>query len=274
LPQRKKIMTPEEKEKNLQRQIARLKSVLIALSGGTDSAYLSHIAAGTDALHVLAATVQTPYMHQDEIQDARSFCLHNKIKHLVISLDMIGEIASNPEDRCYRCKKKMMENLRKIAGDYNIQTICDGTNADDLNDYRPGARALGEYGIFSPLKDAEMTKEDIRQCSRNAGLQTWNKPANACLLTRFPHNKEIAIQDLQNVEQAERFLDSLGFSGSRVRIHDKITRIELQPDHLEKPFPDECRRKVIQKFKQLGYQHITLDLEGYRTGTMDQERSS
>ena len=274
MPQRKKIMTPEEKEKNLQRQIARLKSVLIALSGGTDSAYLSHIAAGTDALHILAATVQTPYMHQDEIQDARSFCLHHKIKHLVISLDMIGEIASNPEDRCYRCKKKMMENLRKIAGDYNIQTICDGTNADDLNDYRPGARALGEYGILSPLKDAAMTKEDIRQCSRNAGLQTWNKPANACLLTRFPHNKEIAIQDLQNVEQAERFLDSLGFSGSRVRIHDKITRIELQPDHLEKPFPDECRRKVIQKFKQLGYQHITLDLEGYRTGTMDQERSS
>ena len=268
-------MTPEEKEKNLKRQIARFKSVLIALSGGTDSAYLSYIAAaGTDPLPVLAATIQTPYMHQHEIHDAQSFCLHHRIKHLVIPLDMTDEIASNPEDRCYRCKKNLMERLKKVANDFNIQVIFDGTNVDDLNDYRPGMKALDECGILSPLRDAEMTKEDIRQCSRNAGLQTWNKPANACLLTRFPHNKRVAIQDLRNVEQAEQFLDFLGFEGSRVRVHDKITRIELQPDHLKKPFPDEWRHKVIQKFKQLGYQHITLDLEGYRPGTMDQERPS
>jgi len=267
-------MTSEEKEKNLKKQLARLKSVLIAFSGGTDSAYLSYIATGIDSLHVLAVTIQTPYMHQHEIQEAQSFCLHHKIKHLVISLDMTNEIASNPEDRCYRCKKNLMATLKKIADDFNIQTILDGTNVNDLNDYRPGMKALGEYGILSPLKDAEMTKKDIRQCSRNSGLQTWNKPANACLLTRFPHNKKIAIQDLQNVEQAEQFLDFLGFRGSRVRVHDKITRIELQPDHLKIPFPDECRRKIVQKFKQLGYQHITLDLEGYRSGTMDQERLS
>jgi uncharacterized protein len=266
-------MTPEEKEKNLQGQIARLKSVLIALSGGTDSVYLTHTAAGIDSLQVIAATIQTPYMHGHEIQDAQSFCRRHKIKHLVISLDMAGEIASNPEDRCYRCKKNLMETLKKTASDFNIQAVFDGTNFDDLHDYRPGMKALDECGIISPLKDAGMTKEDIRYLSRNAGLQTWNKPANACLLTRFPHNKKVTIQDLRDVEQAERFLDALGFEGSRVRIHDKTARIELQPHHLKKPFPNECRQKVIREFKQLGYQRITLDLEGYRSGTMNQERS-
>lgn len=267
-------MKPEEKERNLKRQIARLKNVLIAFSGGTDSAYLSYIAARVDSLSVLAATIQTPYMHQHEMQNARSFCFHHKIKHLVIPLDMADEIAFNPDERCYCCKKNMMRILKKTAVDFNIQAIFDGTNVDDLSDYRPGMKALGECGILSPLKDAEMTKEDIRQCSQNAGLQTWDKPANACLLTRFPHNKRITIQDLRSVEQAEQFLDSLGFKGARVRIHDKITRIELQPRHLKNPFPEGYRRKVVQKFKQLGYHHITLDLEGYRSGTMTQERPS
>jgi uncharacterized protein len=267
-------MTPEEKEKNLQIQIASLISALIAFSGGTDSAYLTYIAAKTDSLQIIAATIQTPYMHQHEIRDAQSFCRHHKIKHLVVPLDMADEIASNPEDRCYRCKKNLMEALKKIAADSNIQAVFDGTNFDDLNDYRPGMKALGECGILSPLKDAGMTKEDIRQRSHRAGLQTWNKPANACLLTRFPHGKRITIQGLRSLEQAEQFLDSLGFEGSRVRVHDKIARIELQPEHLKKPFPDEYRQEVVRKFKQLGYHHITLDLEGYRSGTMDQERFS
>jgi len=264
-------MTPEEKEKHLKGQIAPLKSALIALSGGTDSAYLTYIAAGVDSLRIIAATVQTPYMHQHEIHDARSFCRQHEIEHLVISLDMTEEIASNPQDRCYRCKKNLMAVLKKTAGDFGIQTVFDGTNFDDLHDYRPGMKALRECGIISPLLNAEMTKEDIRQRSRIAGLQTWNKPANACLLTRFPHDKEVSAGELRNVEQAEQFLASLGLAGSRVRIHDRIVRLELPADCLEKHFSAEWRQKVAGKFKGLGYQYITLDLEGYRSGTMNQE---
>jgi uncharacterized protein len=181
-------------------------------------------------------------------------------------------IRSNPLDRCYTCKKIIFTDLLKFAGENNYQFVIDGTNADDLGDFRPGLTALKELGIRSPLLESGLTKKEIRELSKEADLDIWDKPAMACLLTRIPYNTEINEGALRMVEEAENMLFELGYPGTRVRIHDDLARIECMPGYIEKIIRNPDKELIISNLKKIGFRYVSLDLEGYRTGSSNPEK--
>jgi uncharacterized protein len=240
---------------------------VVAFSGGVDSTFLLHRAHKVRKSAIVAITIRTPYIPSREIDDAVEFTRSFGIKHKIIDIAFPEMIRNNPIDRCYLCKKAIFTDLLSFAKKNNFQFVVDGTNADDTGDFRPGIKALNELGIRSPLLESGLTKKDIRELSREEDLDIWDKPAMACLLTRIPYDTEISQGTLQLVEEAENMLFELGYPGTRVRIHGDLARIECLPGYIEKIIHNPDKEHIISDLKKIGFRYVSLDLEGYRTGS-------
>ncbi len=242
---------------------------VVAFSGGVDSTFLLKVASEVLGDKVIAVTANSETYPKRELEEAELFARTQGIKHIVIeTLELeIAGFADNPPDRCYYCKHELFSKLIGIAKDNGMGFVLDGSNFDDGNDYRPGMLAAKELGVISPLKEAQLTKEEIRELSRELGLSTWDKPSFACLSSRFPYGTKITPEKLAVIAEAEDFIRGLGFRELRVRHHDTIARIEVAKADLGRiiTFADE----ITKKLKSLGFIYVTLDLSGYKTGSMN-----
>ncbi|MFH1848002.1 MAG: ATP-dependent sacrificial sulfur transferase LarE [Candidatus Omnitrophota bacterium] len=259
---------------NLKRELKAFGSVAIAYSGGVDSAFLLKVA--LDALggeNVLAVTARSETYPQREFAEAKKLAKKLKARHRIIRTTELGipNFKDNPLNRCYFCKKELFGKLKNIARQESIRVCLDATNADDLKDIRHGIRAARELGIRSPLAEAGITKKDIRAFSKKMGLPTFNKPSFACLASRFPHADRITEEGLARVDKAESFLRSLGIRQARVRHHGRIARIEVEERDIRRLADKNTRLLVVKKLKGLGFDFISLDLEGYRTGSLNEK---
>ncbi len=255
----------------LKENIKKMQSAAIAFSGGVDSTFLLKVAHDVLGNNVIAITATSSTYPKRELDEARKYAKSMGVKHIIIEseeLDIEG-YAKNPVNRCYYCKKELFSKLRNIAKENDINYVLDGSNLDDTGDYRPGMEAAKELGIVSPLKEAKLTKDDIRIFSREMDLPTWNKPSFACLSSRFPYGNKITSKKLKMVEDAEQFLLDLGFRQVRVRCHDTIARIEVAPEERSKFFDLSLMDKVGNKFREIGFTYVTLDILGYKTGSMN-----
>jgi uncharacterized protein len=266
---RREYMDIEEKFKRLKELIRDLKNVAVAFSGGVDSTFLlkvAHMELGDNAIGI---TVNSMIHPRWEIESAREIARMIGVRHIVLDADVSTNenIMKNPPDRCYHCKLTVFSLIKETAKQYGIENVADGSNADDVGDYRPGMRALKELGILSPLMDVGLKKEEIRRLSKDLGLPTWNKPALACLATRIPYNTRITDKALSMIEEGEDFLRSLGFIQVRLRHLDNIAKIEVLPEDMPRLL--ELRDTVVERLKSIGYTYITMDLEGYNTGSMN-----
>ena len=247
-----------------------LKSCAIAYSGGMDSTFLIKVAYDTLGKNAVAVTATSSTYPKRELQDAKLFAKTIGVPHVIIrseELD-INKFSNNPPDRCYYCKKELFRKIQKIAKERHLNAVLDGSNADDRFDYRPGAKARKELGIRSPLYDVGLTKQEIRDLSQSLHLKSSEKPPFACLASRFPYGTKITKERLKQVEAAEEYLFSLGLKQSRVRYHDHVARIEVASDDF--PIILSQAKKIIKRFKTLGFTYITVDLEGYRTGSLNE----
>lgn len=258
-----------ETYKQLLGYIKKLKAVVVAFSGGVDSSLLAFATHSTLGSKMVAVTIKTPYIPDWEIEEACSLARKYGFSHEVLELEVPDIIVSNPPDRCYHCKKILFRAILTRAKELGIDTVIDGSNKDDLTDYRPGMRALGELHILSPLLELAITKESIRAMSRELGLETWNKPAYACLLSRIPYHTRLTTEELSRVANAEMVLRQLNIRGARVRSHGDVARIEVPTDKFGELLTTELRLKLVAKLQTCGYLYITLDLEGYQTGSLN-----
>jgi uncharacterized protein len=266
-------MKKELKEKltKLQEYLKSLNKVAVAFSGGTDSSLLLYVAHEVLKDNVIALSVKSPYIAKWEIEEAVDFVNSYNIKHKTLELSIDESIKFNPQNRCYLCKMKVFSILKAEAEKNGFTYLADGTNYDDISDYRPGIKALKELNIKSPLLECMLTKQDIRDISKFYNLPTWDKPAYACLLTRLPHDKEICFQSLDRIESGEKFLISNGLKAVRVREHDGIARIEIPENDMKLLFKNDLRINIVKTFKELGYDYVCIDLQGYRTGSMQKK---
>jgi uncharacterized protein len=244
-------------------------SVAVACSGGLDSSLLLAAARAAIGERVLALTVATPYMVAREVAEAKALTARLGARHRVLERPLPAEIAHNPPDRCYRCKGTLFAELRAIAAAEGCAWLCDGTNRDDLDDYRPGLRALRELGVRSPLLEAGLGKADIRRYARALDLPVWNRPASACLLTRLPHDVEVRPELLRRLEAAESALLALGFGTVRVRCHGDLARIEVDRAEQARLLDESVVGEVVAVLTGCGFQYVTLDLQGYRMGSFN-----
>ncbi|MGF7396790.1 ATP-dependent sacrificial sulfur transferase LarE [Thermoanaerobacterium thermosaccharolyticum] len=265
-------MRLEEKYENLKKYIKELGSAVIAFSGGVDSTFLAKVCKDVLNDSCLAVTATSSTYPEREFKEALELAKEIGIRHKIIKSEEleIEGFSKNPIDRCYYCKSELFSKLKKVADDEGIEYVLDGTNADDTGDFRPGRRAAKELGVKSPLLECGFTKDDIREMSKRLGLPTWNKPAYACLSSRFPYGQEITSEKLSMVEKSEEYLLNLGFVGFRVRHHGDVARIELNPDQINMMMDENIRKKVVSKLKEIGFKYVSLDLEGYRTGSMNE----
>ena len=247
--------------------------VAVAYSAGVDSTFLLKTAYNALGGNVLAITGRAVSFPAREITQSAEFCRLLGVEQVFADVDqlLIDGFCENPADRCYLCKKALFSAFREAAEAKGFSYIADGSNADDDNDYRPGMKALQELGIVSPLKDAGLTKADIRILSRELDLPTWDRPSFACLATRFPYGEKITEEKLHKVNEAEELMLELGFRQVRVRMHGNIARIEISPDQFGMIIAPDIRESVIRQFKELGFIYVTLDLGGYMTGSMNLE---
>jgi uncharacterized protein len=262
--------TTQAKLQQLQQILRDLKSCAIAYSGGLDSTFLIKVAYDTLGKNAVAVTATSSTYPKRELQDAKLFAKTIGIPHVIIhseELD-IAKFSDNPPDRCYYCKKELFKKIKQIAQEHHLNAVLDGSNADDRFDYRPGAKARQELGIQSPLYDVGLTKQEIRDLSQSLHLKSSEKPPLACLASRFPYGTKITKERLKQVESAEEYLFSLGIKQSRVRYHNHIARIEVASDDFSTILLQA--KKIIKRFKTLGFTYITLDLEGYRIGSLNE----
>jgi len=256
----------------LQDIIRKMEKLAVAFSGGVDSTFLLRVAHDVLGENVIAVTAKSSTYPEREFAEASEFIGKLGVKHIVIvseELEIEG-FSSNPVNRCYYCKKELFSKIRDIATELGIKYVADGSNIDDLGDYRPGMIAVKELSVVSPLQEAEMTKEDIRQLSKDMGLPTWNKQSFACLASRFPYGNEITLEKLGMVDEAEQYMLDLGFRQLRVRHHGDVARIEVSPEERAKFFDLQLMDRVYARFKEIGYRYVALDLKGYRTGSMNE----
>ena len=262
----------ESKAAALDARLAALGSVLVAYSGGVDSAFLAITAArvlGARAICITADSPSYPDRHREMAMDtARAFGL----RHEIIGTSEIErpEYRANPSNRCYYCKHELYTHLTGIAASRGIAAVVDGSNADDRGDYRPGRQAAREFGVLSPLDESGLTKAEIRELARRAGLATWDEPASACLSSRIPYHSEVTPAKLRQIEAAERVLRRLGFRVFRVRHHDTIARLELGRDEIARALEPAVADTLDRELRGLGYAHVTVDLRGYRLGSLNE----
>lgn len=244
--------------------------ICIAFSGGVDSTFLLKVAQIALGENVLAITVKSSMCPHRELKEAEEFCKSIGVKHIFLDANeySVPEFVENGKERCYFCKKGIFTKVKEVAEKEGFQSVADGSNVDDDGDYRPGIRALKELEVISPLKEAALTKAEIRQLSKELNLPTWDKPSMACLASRIPYGKEITIEKLKKVEYAEEFLLTKGFKQFRVRYYDDLAKIEVLKEEIPKVI--KLSEEIILKFKEIGFKYITIDLEGYRTGSMNE----
>ncbi len=262
----------EEKLRRLHEILKEMGKVVVAFSAGVDSSFLLAVANDVLGENALAVTAVSPTYTGEEKDKAAEMVKSMDVRHRFINSEEMSnpDFANNPPDRCYHCKTELFVKLRQIADKENVAYVLDASNFDDCSDYRPGRTAAKDLGVRSPLIEAEMTKQDIRQLSRNMGLPTWDAPAMACLASRFPYGEAITVEKLSRVELAESFLRRLGFPGVRVRSHGDIARIEVDRKSIPKIVEPNLRDQISDRLKEIGFAYVSLDLAGYRTGSMNE----
>jgi len=262
----------QEKYEELKEYIKELGSVAVAYSSGVDSTFLLKVAHDVLGDNAVALTARSSSFPQREWKEAEAFTKENGIRHLVVQskeLEIEG-FSENPPNRCYLCKKELFSKMKEMAHQHGFQQVAEGSNVDDLGDYRPGLAAIEELGIKSPLRHVGLTKDEIRHLSKEMGLPTWEKPSFACLASRFPYGETITSEKLKMVDEAEQLLLDLGFRQVRVRHHDTIARIEIEESQFPRIMEKEIRDKITKRFKEIGFTYVSLDLAGYRTGSMNE----
>lgn len=267
-----KLIKLQEKFIHLKTLLKELGSLAIGFSGGVDSTFLLKVAHDVLQDKVLAVIAKSSTYPEREFRQAEDFVIKMGIKYRVIvseELEIEG-FSGNPVNRCYYCKKELFTKVMEVAKENGIQYMADGANMDDLGDYRPGMLATKELQVVSPLKDSGLTKDDIRILSKEMGLPTWDKPAFACLASRFPYGHEITVEKLGMIDIAEQYLMDLGFRQVRVRYHGEVARIEVPVNERKKFYDEELMDKVQNKLKEIGFTYVALDLKGYRVGSMNE----
>jgi uncharacterized protein len=260
----------DRKFNDLLSSLSKAESAVLAYSGGVDSSFLLK-AMKLSGIRFLAVTAFSETMPEKDFNHAVSFAKEICVEHVVIHTDELTNesFVSNPPDRCFYCKEELFRKLRVIAQDKNYKHLFDGTNTDDLRDYRPGLKAAALYGVKSPLAENGFSKEDIRSMSRDLGLSTWDHPSSPCLSSRFPYGRRITLSGLRQVEKAEEFLRAFGLQELRVRNHGEIARIEVSEKDMNTLLEPQNRRKITEALKAMGFSFVALDLEGYTSGSMN-----
>jgi uncharacterized protein len=266
------FLSLEEKERRLRALLSDYGSVIIAFSGGVDSAYLAYVAHSEMGERALAVTGDSASYPTFQRALADQLTTMFGIRHELILTEEFEDqnYTSNPPNRCYYCKTELYTRLSELARERGFEMIADGTNADDAGDYRPGRQAAREMGVRSPLSECDMTKADIRELSRRAGLPTWNEPASACLSSRVPYGQVVTIEKLSMVDKAEMALKRLGFRQVRVRHHGDVARIEVADEEMARALDRKMTQRMSDALKAIGFKYVTLDLEGYRTGSLNE----
>lgn len=261
-----------DKLEKLKSILSGMESTLIAYSGGADSNFLLKVAKDVLRDKVLAVTADSETYPPGEIEEAKRNASEIGAEHIIINTEELEDknFSSNSPARCYYCKKELFTRLLEIAEDRGLNYVVSGSNYDDIKDYRPGMGAANELGVRSPLKEAVLTKDEIRTLSREMGLVTWDKPAFPCLSTRFPYGSEITKEKLLKVAEAEEFLSRFGLKQLRIRVHDDIARIEVPLEEKVLFFEEDTCKRIVEGLKSIGYTYVTLDLEGYRMGSMNE----
>lgn len=259
----------EKKLERLKKYLLELKSVAVAFSSGVDSTFLLHVAHEVLGNKILAVTCASNLFPERELDEAKSFCARENIRQKIFFVDelKIDGFAQNPPNRCYICKRNIFTEIKKISAQEGFSFVAEGSNMDDSGDYRPGMQAIAELEIKSPLRVAELYKAEIRELSREMNLPTADKPSMACLASRFVYGENITVEKLHRVERAEEFLRGNGFKQFRVRIHGNLARIEILPEDFEKVM--SMREEISARLKSFGFDYVTLDLQGFRSGSMN-----
>ncbi len=260
-----------EKEDALCERLVSFGSVVVAYSGGVDSAYLAYVANRTLGSRAFAVTADSPSYPERHRQLALRIAREFGLQHEIIRTSELDrpEYRANPTNRCYYCKHELYTHLSRIAAERHA-VVVDGNNADDRGDYRPGRQAAREFGVRSPLDDVDLTKAEIRELSHRAGLPTWDEPASACLSSRIPYEHEVTGEKLRTIEEAEQALRALGFRVFRVRHHDEVARLEIARDEMARALDADVNAAIVRELKRVGYRYVSLDLQGYRTGSLNE----